>query len=88
MTRLLLIYSVLVLLLLLPHSVTARTWNILPDGNGDAPANPFCGEVAHFADVISGDATPIATPEQGVQMMQMLDAIYASSESRQGVALD
>jgi predicted dehydrogenase len=43
--------------------------------------------VAHFADVIGGGAELIATPEQGVQIMQMLDAIYASAESGQGIAL-
>ena len=59
----------------------------MPAGYGDAPANPFCGEVAHFADVIRGDAELIATPEQGIQIMQMLDAIYASSASGQGVCL-
>ena len=60
----------------------------MPEGYGDAPKNPFCGETAHFIDVICGDAELIATPEQGIQMMQMLDAIYASSESGKGIALD
>ncbi|MFA6110249.1 MAG: Gfo/Idh/MocA family oxidoreductase [Candidatus Latescibacterota bacterium] len=59
----------------------------MPEGYGDAPSNPFFGEVAHFVEVVSGRARLIATPEQGVQLMQMLDAVYASSETGKGVAL-
>ena len=60
----------------------------MPKGYGDAPKNPFFGETAHFIDVLCGEAELLATPEQGIQMMQMLDAIYASSESGKGVELD
>lgn len=59
----------------------------MPEGYGDVPSNPFFGEVAHFVDVVRGQVQLIATPEQGVQLMQMLDAIYASSESGKGVSL-
>ena len=59
----------------------------MPQGYGDVPKNPFFGETAHFVSVIQGEADLVATPEHGIQLMEMLDAVYESSDTGQGVAL-
>ena len=59
----------------------------IPAGYGGAPANPFVAEVQHFVDVIRGRTQLLATPEQGVQLMQMLTGVYQSSESGREVRL-
>lgn len=46
------------------------------------PENPnydFDQEIAHFIDCIRGDAQPICTAEDGVEVMRIVDAIYASA---------
>jgi len=53
----------------------------MPEGYGSAPSNPFVGEVAHFCSVLRGKAKLIATPEQGIQLMQMLRGVYESAET-------
>ena len=47
----------------------------VPRGNG------FHGETAHFVDCILKRRKPIPDAEQGVTLMQMLDAIYKSSKT-------
>jgi predicted dehydrogenase len=42
----------------------------------------------HFVDVLRGRAEPIFTPDQGVHMIQILTAMYASAESGREVTLD
>ncbi|MDQ1316648.1 MAG: hypothetical protein QG588_296, partial [Candidatus Poribacteria bacterium] len=41
----------------------------------------------HFAECILGKKTPISSAEDGVRMMKILDAIYASSESKREVII-
>ena len=41
----------------------------------------------HFRDCILGKATPIIGAREGVQLMQMLDAIYRSSETGKSVEI-
>lgn len=41
----------------------------------------------HFRDCIHGKATPIIGPSEGVILMQILDAIYQSSQSGKSVAI-
>ena len=59
----------------------------MPEGYGSAPSNPFVGEVAHFCSVLRGKAKLIATPEQGIQLMQMLRGVYESAETGREVRL-
>jgi predicted dehydrogenase len=54
----------------------------VPRGNG------FHGETAHFVDCILKNRKPISHPEQGIQLMQMLDGIYRSSQTGKEVRID
>jgi predicted dehydrogenase len=59
------------------------------DAKGDSKATPLkppkvTGHVAlarHFRECVLGKASPSVGPAEGVQLMQMLDAIYRSSET-------
>ena len=53
----------------------------VPRGNG------FLGETAHFVDCILKRRKPIPSADQGVQLMQMLDAIYRSSTTGKEVRI-
>jgi predicted dehydrogenase len=44
--------------------------------------------LCHFVDVVRGRAKPIMTPEQGLDMIKILAAIYSSAESGREVRLD
>lgn len=60
--------------------------NILPqlkntDGWGDR-------ETRHFIDCVKNDTTPLAPPEEAVKMMQIIDAVYASSEAGREVVIE
>ena len=65
------------------------------DPKGDAKAHPLkppkvvshAALMRHFRDCILGKAKPIIGPHEGVQLMQMLDAIYKSSESGRSVEM-
>ncbi len=59
----------------------------MPEGYGSGPSNPFALEMAHFVDVIQGKQELIATPEHGIQLMQMLSAIYESAATGREVRL-
>jgi predicted dehydrogenase len=50
--------------------------------------DPWRGEMQHFIDCILNDETPDPDARQGVQMMKMLDAIYASAASGSEVKID
>ncbi|NOZ23513.1 MAG: Gfo/Idh/MocA family oxidoreductase [Planctomycetes bacterium] len=49
--------------------------------------NQFQNEVAHFARCVLGKEEPIPSAEQGMMLMQMLDAIYKSSETGKEVRI-
>jgi predicted dehydrogenase len=44
--------------------------------------------IRHFIDVIEGKAEPDFTPQQGVNMVKILEAIYKSAELGHEIALD
>ncbi len=49
--------------------------------------NPFDREITHFVDCVKKRETPIPSAEQGVTLMEMLDAVYTSSISRKELVL-
>lgn len=57
-----------------------------------APHAPHIGgheaEVAHFIDCIRQGKAPIATAEQGLHVLQILDAIYRSSETGREIVIE
>jgi len=53
----------------------------VPRGNG------FLNETAHFVQCVQKRRKPIPSAEQGVQLMQMLDAVYRSSETGREVRI-
>jgi predicted dehydrogenase len=65
------------------------------DPKGDAKAHPLkppklishAALMRHFKECIQGKAKPIIGPREGVQLMQMLDAIYKSSETGKSVEI-
>jgi predicted dehydrogenase len=44
-------------------------------------------ETRHFIDCIKQDREPLARPEEAVKMMQIIDAIYASSAAQREVVI-
>ena len=46
------------------------------------------GNIRHFIDVINGKAEPDFTPEQGLNMVKILEALYKSAELGHEIALD
>lgn len=44
--------------------------------------------IRNFLDVIEGRATPIVTPDDGITLMRILDAIYVSAEQGKSVSID
>jgi predicted dehydrogenase len=65
------------------------------DPKGDAKPHPLkppkvvshMALMRHFRDCILGKAKPIIGPKEGVMLMQMLDAIYKSSETGKSVEI-
>ncbi len=65
------------------------------DAKGDAKPHPLkppkivshAALMRHFRDCILGKAKPIIGPHEGVQLMQMLEAIYKSSETGKSVEI-
>ena len=65
------------------------------DAKGDAKPHPLkppkvvshAALMRHFRDCILGKDKPIIGPHEGVQLMQMLEAIYLSSSSGKSVAI-
>lgn len=52
------------------------------------PNKPHKVEIVHFVDCIREDKEPMATGEQGLEVMRILDAIYQSSATGQEVAIE
>lgn len=59
--------------------------NIAPEV---AENNPYHEEIRHFVACLRGEEAPITTPEDGVTVMRMIDAIYSSAQSGGEVRLD
>ncbi len=49
--------------------------------------NPFEGETAHFIECVRDGKEPLATAEQGAQLMAMMCAVYKSTETGKEVRL-
>ena len=60
-----------------PLTIYKDDQDITPEVVG---VNGYRAEVDHFIDCVISGKTPIASAEQGVTLMKMLDAIYASSD--------
>jgi predicted dehydrogenase len=43
--------------------------------------------IRNFLDVVKGKATPVVTPDDGIDLMRILDGIYASAESGRSVTV-
>jgi predicted dehydrogenase len=56
-------------------------------GAPDTLVAPFQTQASHFAAAIRGTAPPLAPAEDGVQLMQMVDALYASASERREIGL-
>jgi predicted dehydrogenase len=56
-------------------------------GVPDALVAPFQTQASHFAAAIRGTAPALATAEDGVQLMQMVDALYASASQGREIGL-
>jgi len=59
----------------------------MPEGYGGGLSGPFAAEVAHFVSAVRGETELMATAEQGVQLMEMLDAVYESGRTGREVRL-
>ena len=57
-------------------------------GAPDATVAPFRTQASHFAAAIRGTAPALAPAADGVQLMQMVDALYASASERREVGLE
>lgn len=51
------------------------------------PTDSFVGQMENFLDAIAGKAAPINSARQAVHLMEMLDAMYKSSETSREIAL-
>jgi predicted dehydrogenase len=51
------------------------------------PVNGYMEQLRHFVKAVQGDEEPIAPSHQGVTLMRMIDAIYASALSRREVVI-
>lgn len=60
--------------------------DIVPHGNNDFDfGRDFKREVKNFTDAINGKAQCIATADDGVELMRILDAVYLSAETGKSV---
>lgn len=50
--------------------------------------DPLEAQIAHFADVIRGDAQPLVTGEDGLRAVRVVEAIKQAAQSGQAVAID
>jgi len=58
--------------------VNGRVVDIVPQLSGHGG---HANQIRHFADCVVNGAKPIVTPEQGLEMITLLDAIYRSAHS-------
>lgn len=52
------------------------------------PADAYRNQVQHFVAVLKGQEKPIATAQDGVVVMQMIDAIYKSANEHREITID
>jgi len=63
-----------------------RTMDLIPNLPNNSGSGHL-GNIKNFADAIRGDAAPLYTPEQGLNMIKILEAIYKSAETGKEVIL-
>ena len=63
-----------------------KTVDVLPQPSGSGVA-PHEGNLRHFADVLLRGAEPMFTPDQGLDMIRILEAMYRSAELGEEVKL-
>lgn len=66
--------------------VEEKLWNVEPE-IGNHHTGDHANNINHFVDVVQGRAEAIFTPEQGVDMIKILDAIYKSAKTGHEVRL-
>lgn len=54
--------------------------NLEPFLSGEERYDPFGEEIKHFVECIKGEEKPLIKPEEGVEVMKIIDAFYLSSE--------
>ncbi len=64
-----------------------RLVDITPSNSGIPAENPFEKELAHFVDCCLNGTECIATAEDGIWVMKILDAIYESARTEQEVKI-
>ena len=65
-----------------------KTVDILPNVDNLAGMNGHEANLRHFADVLLNGAEPIFVPQQGINMIKILTAMYKSAEEGREIALD
>ena len=63
-----------------------KTVDVIPQPSGSGVA-PHEGNLRHFADVLLRGAKPMFTPDQGLDMIRILEAMYRSAELGEEVKL-
>ena len=64
-----------------------KTVDYLPNVNNDAVKGGHGENLKHFADVVLNGADPIFKPQQGVDMIKILQAMYKSAEEGKEIQL-
>ena len=64
-----------------------KTVDYLPNIKNGVGANHHANNLQHFADVILKDKEPLFVPQQGVNMVKILEAIYESAKTGKEVLL-
>ena len=64
-----------------------KTVDYLPNINNDAVKGGHEENLKHFADVVLNGADPIFKPQQGVDMIKILQAMYKSAEEGKEIQL-
>ena len=65
-----------------------KTVDILPNVDNLSGMNGHEANLRHFADVLLNGAKPIFVPQQGIDMIKILTAMYKSAEEGREIALD
>ena len=71
------------------HADGQRDWwtPIAAEAQAYAPADPLINQIAHFRDVIHGEATPLVSAEEGRRTLRVIEAIQTAAATGQPVQL-
>ena len=71
------------------HDGEKSWWNaISATAMPRASSDPLINQIAHFADVVRGTATPLVTAQEGLRTMQVVEAIQKAAETQSLVHID